>query len=111
MVAPASGSRKSTGAPRPPKIRPVPIAVATLVGTMIGTLAKRVVEVAVLALATYAFFRVPIGRRTTYQHLAAIFSTEPAREAADDYRHAAAELKDDLVARAKGMPTSPSKSR
>lgn len=74
---------------------------------MIGSLAKRAVELAVLALAAYAFFRVPIGRRTTFEHLVAIFSTAPAREAADDYRSAAKELEDDLIARAKGRAAPP----
>jgi hypothetical protein len=64
---------------------------------MLGNLARRFVDIAVTVLAIYAFFRVPIGRHTAFGHLAAIFSTEPAHEAADDVRSAGAELRDRAV--------------
>src|SRR5512135_1053609 len=51
-------------------------------GGVIGDLAKRVVNAAVLFIAAFAFFLVPIGRRTMAQHVAAIVSAPPAREAA-----------------------------
>ena len=47
---------------------------------MIGNLAKRAVNLAVLLLAAVAFFLVPFGRRTLYRHLVAVFTTEPAVE-------------------------------
>lgn len=47
---------------------------------MLGDLAKRAVNLAVLLLAAVAFFLVPFGRRTLYQHVKAIFTTEPAQE-------------------------------
>jgi len=47
---------------------------------MLGDLAKRAVNVAVLLLAAVTFFLVPFGRRTLYQHLKAVFTTEPAEE-------------------------------
>jgi hypothetical protein len=52
-------------------------------GAVIGDLTKRVVNAAVLFIAAIAFFLVPVGRRTLAQHVAAIVSTPPAREAAE----------------------------
>src|SRR5262245_18997391 len=47
-----------------------------------GDFMKRLWNVGVLVLAGLMFFLVPVGRRTPAQHLFAIFSTPPAREAA-----------------------------
>ncbi|HNS96748.1 MAG TPA: hypothetical protein PLJ27_16605 [Polyangiaceae bacterium] len=47
----------------------------------------------ILALAVYAFFFLPLGRRTPYQHLNAIFSSQPAREAAEDLTVAGQQIK------------------
>lgn len=49
---------------------------------MLGEVAKRVVNAVVLLLAGVTFFQVPIGGKTPAQHVVAIFSTAPAREAA-----------------------------
>lgn len=49
---------------------------------MLGDLVKRIVNVAVLCIATATFFLVPIGRRTLSQHMVAIFTTPPAIECA-----------------------------
>lgn len=49
---------------------------------MLGELTKRVTNGAVLFVAAIAFFLVPVGKRTLAQHVAAIVSTPPAREAA-----------------------------
>ncbi len=61
---------------------------------MIGALAKRLAEGAVLVLAAIAFFLVPLGGKTPAQHVVAIFTTKPAREAgaalADAAHHASA---------------------
>jgi hypothetical protein len=51
---------------------------------MIRNALVRSIEVMVIALAAYAFFFLPVGRRTPWGHLSAIFSTPPAREAAED---------------------------
>jgi hypothetical protein len=59
--------------------RPIP---CLTVGEVLGDLAKRVVNGAVLFVAVVAFFLVPFGRRTLAQHAAAIVGTPPAREAA-----------------------------
>ncbi len=56
---------------------------------MLGDFVKRVVNGLVLLLAALTFFLVPIGRKTAAQHVVAIFSTEPAREAAVDLAVAA----------------------
>lgn len=50
---------------------------------MLGEVAKRVINGAVLFIAAMTFFLVPVGRKTLAQHLLAIFATSPAREAAD----------------------------
>ena len=47
---------------------------------MLGNLARRAVELAILFLAAVTFFLVPFGSRTLFQHCRAIFSTEPAAE-------------------------------
>lgn len=56
---------------------------------MLGDFVKRVVNGLVLLLAALTFFLVPIGRKTPAQHVVAIFSTEPAHEAAADLAVAA----------------------
>ncbi len=57
---------------------------------MIGDLAKRLVNGVVLVLAGLTFFLVPVGKKTPAQHVVAIFTTAPAREAAAAFRAAAA---------------------
>jgi hypothetical protein len=56
---------------------------------VLGDFVKRVVNGLVLLLAALTFFLVPIGRKTAAQHVVAIFSTRPAREAATDLAVAA----------------------
>ena len=50
---------------------------------MLGEIAKRLVNAAVLFLAAITFFLVPLGERTPAQHLTAIFDTPAAQRAAD----------------------------
>jgi hypothetical protein len=52
------------------------------VGAVLGEVAKRVINGAVLFIAAITFFLVPVGRKTLAQHVMAIFGTEPVREAA-----------------------------
>lgn len=66
---------------------------------MFGRFVRTLAEITVLLLAAYAFFRVPVGQKTSFEHLLAIFSTEPAREAAREYKAAGEELRDELVER------------
>lgn len=47
---------------------------------MIGDLAKRAVNLAIVLLAAVTFFLVPFGRKTLFQHCKAIFTTAPAEE-------------------------------
>jgi hypothetical protein len=65
---------------------------------VLGELVKRLLNLAVLALAALAFFRVPLGRRTPAEHVAAIFATPPAREAASALADAAAHLGERVAA-------------
>ncbi|MFT3775549.1 MAG: hypothetical protein QM820_60145 [Minicystis sp.] len=55
---------------------------------MVGEVAKRVFNGAVLLLAAVTFFLVPLGGKTPAEHLVAIFTTAPAREAAGAARGA-----------------------
>ncbi len=64
---------------------------------MLGNLVRRLVNLVVLALAGYAFFALPVGRRTPWQHVVAIFSTPPAHEAAEDVQKTGADLRDRVV--------------
>lgn len=45
---------------------------------MLGDLAKRIVNVVVVVLAAVTFFLVPLGDKTLFQHVRAIFSTPAA---------------------------------
>ncbi|WP_437777635.1 hypothetical protein WMF18_34410 [Sorangium sp. So ce315] len=56
---------------------------------MVGDFFKRLTNGVVFLLAALTFFLVPIGRKTAAQHLVAIFSTPPAREAASAFAHIA----------------------
>jgi hypothetical protein len=56
---------------------------------MIFGLLRRLFAVACLLLVAWAAVKVPVGRRTTWGHIKAIFTTEPAREAAEDLEQAA----------------------
>lgn len=46
---------------------------------MIGELVKRAVNLAILGLAVLAFFTVPLGERTLFEHLSAIVATKEAK--------------------------------
>jgi hypothetical protein len=51
---------------------------------MVFGLLRRLFGLAGLLLVAWAAVKVPIGRRTAWGHLVAIFTTEPARQAAED---------------------------
>src|SRR6266516_3839475 len=51
---------------------------------MVLGLLKRLFGLAGLLLVVWAAVKVPVGRRTAWGHLVAIFTTEPARQAAED---------------------------
>ena len=59
---------------------------------MIGDLIKRLFNGVVVLLAALTFFLVPVGGKTPAQHLVAILTTAPAREAASAFRDAAARM-------------------
>ena len=59
---------------------------------MVGDFVKRLFNGLVLLLALLMFFLVPLGKKTAAQHLIAIFSTKPAKEAADAVSGAAKRL-------------------
>ena len=49
---------------------------------MLGKATRRATEILVLFFALYAFAFVPLGSKTGLEHVKAIFSTGPAKEAA-----------------------------
>jgi hypothetical protein len=72
-----------------------------IVGAVFGDFMKRLFNGGVLILAALMFFLVPLGRRTPAQHVRAIFTTPPAREAAAAFaaaaRSAAVRAKDEIA--------------
>jgi hypothetical protein len=58
---------------------------------MVFGLARRIFGLACFLLVVYAAVTVPVGRRTAWGHLVAIFTAPPAREAAEDLETIAAE--------------------
>ncbi len=78
---------------------------------MLGDLIKRLVNGVVLLLGSLAFFLVPIGNKTSAQHLVAIFSTKPAKEAAVAFARAGKQMTEQVMAQveqAKKNPPAPS---
>ena len=71
---------------------------------MLFGLVRRVFSLACFLLVVYAAVTVPVGRRTAWGHLVAIFTTPPAREAAEDLESIAAGA---LRKKASRMPASP----
>jgi hypothetical protein len=62
-----------------------------------------VIELFVILMAAYAFFFLPVGRRTPFGHVSAILSSQPAKEAAEDVGTASREIKDKVVNEAKSQ--------
>jgi len=57
---------------------------------MVFGLVRRAFGLACFLLVVYAAITVPVGRRTTWGHLVAIFAAPPSREAAEDLERIAA---------------------
>lgn len=76
---------------------------------MIGELIKRAVNLAVVALAAVTFFLVPLGQKTMFQHVCAIFSTKEAgelgRELEKTGKTVVAEVEHEVVAKAPPAPS------
>ncbi len=68
---------------------------------MLGELVKRGVNLLVLGLAGLAFFTVPLGERTLYQHCVAIFSTREARALGDGVERASKHVEAEVRAESK----------
>jgi hypothetical protein len=87
------------------KARSLPSAV------VLGDFMKRLFNGAVLLLAALTFFLVPVGRRTPAQHVLAIFTTPPAREAAaalaDAAHRAAARARAEFASLRQGSGSKP----
>jgi len=73
---------------------------------MFGRFIRWTAETVVLLLAAYAFFRLPVGEKTSFQHLVAIFSSEPAREAAREYKAVGEQIKNEIVEHVKTKATA-----
>jgi len=80
---------------------------------VIGSFGRRVIDLAVLFLAAYAFAFVPLGSRTALEHCRAILRTRAAREAGRDVVSAADRLRrrvlsdDDEPLPSRGRPIVP----
>jgi hypothetical protein len=70
---------------------------------MIRTVVIRGIEVLVIALAAYAFFFMPVGRRTPWGHVCAILSTRPAHEAAEDFSSTGKAMQAKVVGEVAGL--------
>ena len=70
---------------------------------MLFGLIRRAFGLACLLLVGWAAIKVPVGRRTTWGHLVAIFTTEPARQAAED-------IEDIAIGSVRGLGEGKSKS-
>jgi hypothetical protein len=71
---------------------------------MLFGLVKRVFSLACFLLVVYAAVTVPVGRRTAWGHLVAIFTAPPAREAAEDLENSATEAWRKKAGHAPGSP-------
>jgi len=69
---------------------------------VLGELVKRVVNLVVVALAAITFFLVPIGEKTLFEHLRAIFSTPAADELGRDLQKTGQQVAHEVETRAKG---------
>lgn len=74
----------------------------TLPGVL-GSLVKRLVNGVVLILAGLTFFLMPIGKKTPAEHVVAIFTTRPAREAAQAFKGAAHRLYERIATEAQRL--------
>jgi hypothetical protein len=63
---------------------------------VLGNFVRRVIELAVLFFAAYAFVFVPLGSRTGLEHCRAILHTRAAHEASRDIGRAADRLRQRL---------------
>jgi hypothetical protein len=64
---------------------------------MIRKAVKAGCELVILLLAAYAFFYLPVGRKTPFEHLRAIMATPEAKEAVTDAQAAGQEMKEKVV--------------
>lgn len=78
---------------------------------MVGDFFKRLVNGVVFLLAALTFFLVPIGRKTAAQHLVAIFSTPPAKEAAAAFAHLARRISAEVRAELDKLRQPPARPR
>ncbi|MGZ3449947.1 MAG: hypothetical protein ACXVEF_10145 [Polyangiales bacterium] len=71
--------------------------------TVVGDLIKRLVNLVVVALAAVTFFCVPLGNKTLFRHLCAIFSTPAAEELGRDIKKTSDQVVDEVK---KSVPDS-----
>ncbi len=71
---------------------------------MLGDLVKRAVNLVVLALAAVTFFCVPLGSKTLFRHLCAIFATQEAAELGREIRDKGDEVVQEVKALADSGP-------
>jgi hypothetical protein len=78
---------------------------------VVGDFFKRLVNGVGFLLAALTFFLVPIGRRTAAQHVVAILSAPPAREAASAFGAVARRVSAQALAELERLRNPPLKAR
>jgi hypothetical protein len=63
---------------------------------MLGDLAKKVVNLAVVLLAAVTFFLVPFGKHTLFGHLKAVFTTREAGELGHEVKRTSQRVVDEV---------------
>lgn len=71
--------------------------------TVVGDLVKRLVNLVVVALAAVTFFCVPLGNKTLFRHLCAIFTTPAAEELGREVKKTGDQVVDEVK---KAVPDS-----
>jgi hypothetical protein len=74
---------------------------------VLGEIAKRLVNAAVVFLAAITFFLVPLGDRTPAQHVCAIFDTPAAQRAADACAEAGRRIAESVTPEARSAHAPP----
>jgi hypothetical protein len=63
---------------------------------VVGDLIKRLVNLVVVGLAAVTFFCVPLGNKTLFRHLCAIFATPAAEELGRDLKKTGDQVVDEV---------------
>lgn len=71
-------------------------------GAVLTRISRRALELLVALFALLGFFYVPLGKKTGFEHVKAIFSTRPAKEAGQDLVQAGDRIKAKMLDEVRG---------